>query len=453
MNQIPGSAIAFIFLIALAAVIGNGTLVSSVSKLLLNVTKTSEDIVAVLEMKKPQSWYDLPETTRGDTAKPVPRVPKCLVNLHIPKVGGRTVGTFLQQVANLTGFERYPLYGHKGEEAWEDIVQAKRSRSKNKPSSDQSKDNDQDTTSSSHNDDYYENFLVQGHFSARIFEMYPELKECLIMTVLRQPVERAISAFFFHNHGRNEIDKCLSPENFKPPKNTADVIDRNPGDEGHPGIVIQRGNATILMSRPQINQTSRPDDDSLNNQTGDLATGAKFILARARIDARKKNLVGATQRCKLFWQYSNDMTLRFAGLPELPWKSWEMSEKGRKFRRDKVQHQQAYEQTRRKSTFSIASIPQTNETHLARAKDNIQNYMGLVCFLHDLPSCAERILAAFQLRSASETIDLSIMSTNKTTKYKTKSRPDELDLKELHKFRKANRFDQALYDWALQEYS
>ncbi|CAJ1955918.1 unnamed protein product [Cylindrotheca closterium] len=465
MNQIPGSVIAIIFFIALVTVVSNETLVSSVSNVPLDAT--SEDFATVSHNKKEekelksQSLYDLPETAR-DNSLGIRKVPKCLVNLHIPKVGGRTVGTFLQQVTNVTGFERYPLYGHKGEQNWEDIVQAKRTRRIHKKHDDSadnndSKDSTTTTTTSNNNNEYYDSFFVQGHFTARIFDTYPELKECLIMTVLRQPVDRAISAFFFHNHRRYEIDKCLSSENYDPLRNSTgdDAGDANrhhQEEEEPPGMVIQRGNATtILMS------------STMTSQKDDLEVGAKSRLALARMNAQKlrnsnRRSGGGNQRCKLFWQYSNDMTLRFAGLPELPWKSWEMSERGRKWRKDKNMHQ-AFEKARLQNLFSVSSIPQANETHLERAKANMKNYVSLVCFLHDLPSCAKRILQAFQLDvgndSSSEIIDLSIMSANRTltTKFKTKSRPDQLEEKELQKFQEANRFDQALYDWALEQYS
>mmetsp|Transcript_42654 Transcript_42654/g.103161 ORF Transcript_42654/g.103161 Transcript_42654/m.103161 type:complete len:450 (+) Transcript_42654:151-1500(+) len=445
MNHISRFAIVAIFLIALATVVGNEALVSSVSKLLRDAESSENDFATTASQQQQQQQQ--------------PKVPKCLVNLHIPKVGGRTVGTFLQQVVNLTGFEKYPLYGHPGEQALEDIVQAKRSLINERlQNSTTTTDNNQEDATRSH---VFENFLVQGHFSARIFEIYPELKECLVMTVLRQPVDRAISAFFFHNHKRYQIDSCLSWKNYNQRDNEATTAaaaaaaangNRQLEDDesSRAGLVIQRGNATILMSQQE-------DDTAMKR----AAMGAKGRLVRARMDARKNNHGGGAvqRRCKLFWQYSNDMTLRFAGLPELPWKTWEMSEKGRKFRKD-YRNQELERARLQKKKLSVSSIPRVNESHLARAKENMKNYMGLVCFLHDLPSCAERILQAFQLSATTTTdddenenkIDVSMMTTNKTTKFKTQSRPDQLEEEELQKFQEANRFDQALYDWALEEY-
>lgn len=454
-HQIPGFSILVIFVLGLGLAISNETIISKVHRALATVIP--EDKFSILsqessvlnrdqeeEEAEGRPLYDLHETAREEenpTLPAKPKIPKCLVNLHIPKVGGRTVGTFLQQVANVTGFERYSLYGHKGEKSFEDIVNAKRALQRkgigdadNHTHSDSSLSDNQDNDIMK-KEHYYDNIFIQGHFSARIFDLYPELKECLIMTVLREPADRAISAFFFHRHKRGQIDRCLSPDNYNARKDVQPTT--NVGDEeSPPGLVIRRGNSTILFSKPT---------------TADHQ-GAKLNLAQARVNnAHRKGPLRrgdvTSRSCKLFWQYSNDVTRRFAGLPELPWKCWEMNErKGRKWR-DKSRP----EEPRRENTFLISSISRMNGTHLARAKENMKNSLGLVCFLHDLPSCAERILKAFQL-DASE-MDVSIMRTNKTNAWKTKSRPERMEEEVLQKFQKANRLDQQLYDWALKMYS
>lgn len=422
MNQIPGFYIFVIFVMALGLAISNEKVVLSVSRVISTVI--SEDFATVsrkpLEEDEVESLYEMSQTDLQDEemTPAQQRPPKCLVNLHIPKVGGRTVGNFLHEVANITGFERYTLYGHQGEQDLGDVLSGKRAGNNSASSAD-----DQDSNTMIHQD-YHQNIMVQGHFTTRIFAVYPQLEECLIMTVLRQPVDRVISAFFFHNHRRPDIVKCLSPENYNPSNGTENAtLDNSAEPElSSPGLIIQRGNSTSLVSDTTIDPRR-----------------AKQQLARARMRKGGNN----RSRCKLFWQYMNDVTLRFAGLPELPWKSWEMS--GSSPRKN------LHRGVKRVAPFPVSSIPRMNETHLAEAKDNMKKYLGLVCFLHDLPSCAERILQAFQLDSSE--VDDSIMNTNKTTRFKTKSRPDKLKENELEMFRGANQLDQELYDWALEMYS
>jgi hypothetical protein len=246
------------------------------------------------------------------------------VNLHIPKVGGRTVEKFLNQVlmgGSALNFSRHGLYGVATDKMWP----------KNNTNG----------------------IFVQGHFSTDIFRVHPELQECFTMTVLRQPVDRAISAFLYHDHRPSQLDSCLSSE------------------------------------------------------------------VKTRI------------RCRNYWQYSNDMTLRFAGPKEIHWKS---SLVGKLTQRTRV------------------PVPRANESHLADAKRNLKQYFDVVCFLHDLPSCANQILEAFQIDPSAAGIDLSMMTESKDTRFKTRKRPTELEQDDVRKFEEANHLDLELYNWAMALY-
>jgi hypothetical protein len=205
--------------------------------------------------------------------------------------------------------------------------------------------------------------MVAGHFTSRIFQVNPALQDCFKITVLREPVDRAISAFFFHQHQFKEVDKCLG--------NT---------------------NATPLVE-------------------------SKF----------KKYL---RLRCRNYWQYQNDMTARLAGFSELPWKSY---------------------RTNRKLPNGP---PPVNMSHQIEAKRNLKELFDLVCFLDDLPSCAQKVLSTFQLvGAASADIDVSAMTTNRSSVFKTNARPSNVSDEITNKFLNANQLDLVLYRWAWSEFS
>jgi hypothetical protein len=86
---------------------------------------------------------------------------------------------------------------------------------------------------------------------------------------------------------------------------------------------------------------------------------------------------------------------------------------------------------------------------LADAKRNLKQYFDVVCFLYDLPSCANQILEAFQIDPSAAGIDLSMMTESKDTKFKTRSRPTKLEPDDMRKFQEANRLDLELYKWAM----
>eukprot|EP00980_Cylindrotheca_fusiformis_P013026 scaffold3254_cov98-Cylindrotheca_fusiformis.AAC.7 len=287
------------------------------------------------------------ETAYGSQKKS--GIPTCFVNLHIPKVGGRTVGSFLKQVLlqSPLNFKLYRQYGSE-DLLWHTTHKA----------------------------------YIQGHFTTRIFVEYPELQDCFTMTVLREPVDRAVSAFFFHRHRIEQIDYCLSKDD-----------------------------ANLLL-------------------------------------------------CRNYWQYSNDMTLRLAGPPDIPWQSSALGKSAvvanetkpnnetpqqlkQRIRRSKI--------IKRRDRYATSKVVTTNETHLVDAKTNLMQYFDLVCFLSDLPSCAEQVLATFRMDPAD--MDVSMMTLNKDNVHKTRTRPKRLPSDAFLKFQGANQLDLELYNWALSNFS
>jgi hypothetical protein len=117
------------------------------------------------------------------------------------------------------------------------------------------------------------------------------------------------------------------------------------------------------------------------------------------------------------------MTRYFAGPDDVPWKAY------------------------------LPPNASVNEAHLVDAKRKMKEYFDVVCFLHDLPSCANQILSAFQIDyTVAARIDLSGMTTNKNSAFKTRERPNKLDSDSLLKFQNTNQLDLDLYNWALSTY-
>ncbi|KAL7461123.1 hypothetical protein ACHAXS_001552 [Conticribra weissflogii] len=238
----------------------------------------------------PFQWH-LTSLAVGSTPK---TPPQCIIFLHIPKVGGRTVNTFLKGVVASTGMKMQTLYPKDLRELTlrqSDRLQAGERKysprdadrssprvpsriSRDRPlihGKDDFTDNGTKTDSvprgareKSHrplrqhrrssvdeneilDNLSFNNTVTTGHFTTILFDKSLHSESCFKMTVLREPVSRAISAFFYHKHNYpRDVDSCLS--------------------------------------------------------TGDVDTSRK-----------------GTRPCRLQWQYSNDMTRRLAGLPDTKW--------------------------------------------------------------------------------------------------------------------------------------
>lgn len=118
-------------------------------------------------------------TRLGDATKIMHKKPSCLIFMHIPKVAGSSLKVLLE---NITRTEGYSLEG-----VYSKTVRTPHSLKVN-------------------------NTFIMGHFTTAMFELRPELLKCYKVTMLREPIERAISAFFFHGHQTREIDFCLGRE-------------------------------------------------------------------------------------------------------------------------------------------------------------------------------------------------------------------------------------------------
>lgn len=267
----------------------------------------------------------LPNATVTDpsrqTVVPIPQitVPKCLVFFHLPKCAGRSLIEFLESVAlGVMNFTEQRTYVHK-------------------PA-----DRNMKLTDLQAN-----NTFTLGHFTTILFRDRPDFRDCFKLTVMREPVDRAISAFYFHGKNKYHLDRCLS----------------------------------------------------------------------AKSDHRA---------CTYHWQYSNDMTRQLGGSRDRKWNTY-------------FEH--------------VINVPPSNGTDLENAKAALIKYFDLVCFMNDLPSCADSVLNAFHLNrsDARLTEGLSHMTaTLKEKSFATKTRPNQLDNRSITLFRDANNLDLELYEWAVE---
>ncbi|GKZ01274.1 hypothetical protein MPSEU_001078400 [Mayamaea pseudoterrestris] len=110
--------------------------------------------------------------------------PNCLIVYHVPKTGGLTLGEYVKLFARSmkwTFHHWYAYYNHF-----------------------------QDTAISKHPFPFRNHSVVHMGHMTRQFERETQTQHCTKMTLLREPVDRVISAFYYHGHNDSDWQACLS---------------------------------------------------------------------------------------------------------------------------------------------------------------------------------------------------------------------------------------------------
>lgn len=122
--------------------------------------------------------------------RPTPTTFDCIVFFHIPKAGGSSFNMFLNKVQETMGWDM-PNWGTY----WFQ-------HHTTPPSKLAASDKDKDLFMA------YETVIHRGHLTPAFLE-FTSTKKCLTFTMLREPIDRVISAFYYHGHRTIGWDYCL----------------------------------------------------------------------------------------------------------------------------------------------------------------------------------------------------------------------------------------------------
>ena len=248
----------------------------------------------------------------------------CLVFYHVPKVGGTTTSRLLQSLARYWNWTSY---------AWTD-------------------DRRPLTMAAQRNHHLNQGALHQGHVTPYFAEK-THTQQCWTLTVLRHPVDRVISAFYYHGHASQEWPACLTSSNTTiPPSRHTSRWRRS-----------TRNQEQQLQPRP----FSRAGDPPTN--------------------------VFKDVYCNLWFEYRNDMVRRFAN------RSTALTSYNH-YKYASILPTPAT--TNNNTTANTSTTSTLAESWVADAKATIQE-MDFVCVLTHLTSCLERVLDTLLLWSLTTT--------------------------------------------------
>jgi hypothetical protein len=161
--------------------------------------ETQSQQSGVLEDEKAPAAEVAAHTTSSSTLqlqrqRPSPTTSDCIVFFHIPKAGGSSFNMFLNRVQETMGW-KIPNWGTY----W---FQHHRT-----PPSELSV-GETDKGSFTANSQV----IHRGHLTPSFLD-FTSTQNCLTFTMLREPVDRVISAFYYHGHKTREWDTCLKHNN------------------------------------------------------------------------------------------------------------------------------------------------------------------------------------------------------------------------------------------------
>lgn len=159
----------------------------------------------ILPLQQPS----LPQPPQELPPQPPPTKSPCMIVYHIPKTGGTSMEIYLKQLEKVLGWK------------WLDWERTKSRRRDNVPSLTES-------FGYQSTKNFTDQFIHEGHITPG-FENYTNTQNCYKVTVLREPIDRVISAFYFHGHKHEHWYRCLYERCWKQFEYINDVVRRFAG--------------------------------------------------------------------------------------------------------------------------------------------------------------------------------------------------------------------------------
>jgi hypothetical protein len=137
-----------------------------------SVTKTVADAAAAVKVYQDEAFEGF------QRRRPAPSQPDCIVAFHVPKTGGSSFKLFLNEVGSTMGWTMQEWYSY-----WDRYHDPPRGMLREK-------------------------VIHRGHLTPTFLNV-TATQNCLTVTMLREPVDRVISCFYYHKHITREWESCL----------------------------------------------------------------------------------------------------------------------------------------------------------------------------------------------------------------------------------------------------
>jgi hypothetical protein len=138
-----------------------------------SVTKSIVDAAAAVKLYQDEAFEGF------QRRRPAPTQPDCIVAFHVPKTGGSSFKFFLNEVSRTMGWTMQEWYSYRNR--YHDPAPRGMLREK---------------------------VIHSGHLTPTFLNA-TATQNCLTVTMIREPVDRVISCFYYHGHNTREWESCL----------------------------------------------------------------------------------------------------------------------------------------------------------------------------------------------------------------------------------------------------